>query len=188
MNTPNTTFLITTGPRSHSTWHTWKVRAVQGTAFGPWSSTFSFRTQPAAYLRTSPFAEIFDPLTNGQTVGQLMGGAVMIPGVGVRMPTQSAWVNYAINNSQDGVCVTTNCAGEFSVLASGVDDGSPGDKSKVMSMEEGPDPVDVTDDDYRMTAELRGKSYGGGRWIACRIIYGDGVSRDCEREQEDFPR
>jgi hypothetical protein len=186
----SSTTVVVGGTLAFDAVHSWKVRAVQttaqSTAAGPWSSTFTFRTQPAAYLRTSPFVEIFDPIATGQTVGQLMGGAFLIPGVGVKMPTQASWVNYAINNNQGGTCIFVDCAGEFSLLATGVDDGSPGDKSKIMSMQEGPDIGDITDDDYRMTVELRGKNYGAPGSIACRQIFGDGVSRDCEREQEDF--
>ena len=40
------------------------------------------------------------------------------------------------------------------------DEGNPGDKSKVFSMQEGPDVNDITTDDYRMTVELRGRNYG----------------------------
>ena len=97
----------------------------------------------------------------------------MIPGVGVKMPSQGAWVNYALNNA-DGSCAFTNCAGEFSLLVTGVDDGSPGDKSKIFSMQEGPDLGDITDDDYRMTAELRGRNYPAPGTISGRIIPGDG--------------
>ena len=47
-------------------------------------------------------------------------------------------------------------AGEFSMMILGADEGTEGDKSKVFAMQEGPDEGDITDDDYRMTAELRG--------------------------------
>ena len=43
----------------------------------------------------------------------------------------------------------------------GADEGSEGDKSKVFAMQEGPDESDITDDDYRMTAELRGRELRG---------------------------
>jgi hypothetical protein len=56
----------------------------------------------------------------------------------------------------------------------GADEGSEGDKSKVFAMQEGPDENDVTDDDYRMTAELRGRNYATPGAVTCRIIYGDG--------------
>ena len=54
------------------------------------------------------------------------------------------------------------------------DEGNPGDKSKIFSMQEGPDINDITTDDYRMTAELRGRNYGAPGSVTFRIIPGDG--------------
>jgi hypothetical protein len=68
----------------------------------------------------------------------------------------------------------------------GADEGSEGDKSKVFAMQEGPEETDVTTDDYRMTAELRGANYSAPGSVTCRIIMGDGVSRDCARVQKSF--
>ena len=53
-------------------------------------------------------------------------------------------------------------------------------------MQEGPNEGDITDDDYRMTAELRGLNYGAPGSIAYRVIFGDGVSRDGDRDQHNF--
>jgi hypothetical protein len=72
------------------------------------------------------------------------------------------------------------------MLILGADEGSEGDKSKVFSMQEGPDEGDITDDDYRMTAELRARNYSEPGSITCRIIAGDGVSRDCSRVAKNF--
>jgi hypothetical protein len=77
-------------------------------------------------------------------------------------------------------------AGQFSMMIKGADEGSEGDKSKVFSMQEGPEENDITTDDYRMTGELRGANYGAPGSITCRIIYGDGQSRDCVRIQKNF--
>jgi len=76
--------------------------------------------------------------------------------------------------------------GEFSMMILGADEGSEGDKSKVFAMQEGPDEGDITDDDYRMTAELRGRNYSEPGSVTCRIIAGDSVSRDCPRIQRNF--
>ncbi len=46
-------------------------------------------------------------------------------------------------------------------------------------MQEGEDnESDITDDDYRFTAELRGRNYGAPGSVTYRIIAGDGDSRD----------
>ena len=54
----------------------------------------------------------------------------------------------------------------------GADEGSEGDKSKVFAMQEGPEENDITTDDYRMTAELRGANYSTPGAVTCRIIAG----------------
>ncbi len=48
------------------------------------------------------------------------------------------------------------------------------------------DEGDITDDDYRFTAELRGRNYGAPGSVTYRIIAGDGVSRDGARVQLNF--
>ena len=53
-------------------------------------------------------------------------------------------------------------------------------------MQEGDDENDITDDDYRFTAELRGRQYGAPGSVTYRIIAGDGVSRDGARVQLNF--
>ena len=44
----------------------WRARARQGTVDGPWSAAATFRTRIQGYNRAG---ELFDPLTNAQTVG-----------------------------------------------------------------------------------------------------------------------
>jgi hypothetical protein len=152
-----------------NTVYTYRARATYNNAFGPWSPTFTFRTPdiPPAYVRVSGGGgEIFDPLTNGITAGNRIGPTQFIPGVGLKMLTQASHVTYTLpENLQQG---------EFSLMITGVDEGSPGDKSKIMSMQEGPDENDITDDDYRMTAELRGRSYNPAGAVTFRIITGGG--------------
>jgi hypothetical protein len=144
--------------------YTWKVRVFLSSAqFGPWSNTMNFRTQPGQYLNGNP--EILDPLKNGSTVGQIIGFTTFVPGVGLRLENQQSYVAYSLpTHLQDG---------EFSFMATNVDEGNPGDKSKVMSMGEGCH-VDVTDNDYRNTLEVRGRDYQGSPGtVSFRIITGD---------------
>jgi len=149
--------------------YTWRVRATYNGAFGPWSSTFTFRTPdiPPAYVRVAGGSgEVFDPLTAGMTAGNITGSVQWLQGTGVKFLTQASHITYQLpENLQQG---------EFSLMITGVDEGSAGDKSKVMSMQEGPDSSDLTDDDYRMTAELRGRSYNPAGAVTFRIITGGG--------------
>jgi hypothetical protein len=62
-------------------------------------------------------------------------------------------------------------AGELSVMVLGADEGSPGDKTKIMSMQE--DGGDITTNDYRVTIEKRGRDYPTPGAIQFRIITGD---------------
>lgn len=155
--------------------YTWRVRGVMGTAVGPWSSDAQFRSASGGYIRDN---EIFDPLTNGKTAGAIRGSVTFVPGQGARLNNHSSHIFYNLPVNLQ--------AGEFSVMILGADEGSPGDKSKVFAMQEGPDENDLTDDDYRMTAELRGRDYGAPGAVTFRIIPGDGVSYDGHREQVNF--
>jgi hypothetical protein len=145
--------------------HTWQVRVyLSSTRFGPWSAVGNFRTQAGSYMTGS---EIRDPLHTGTTVGQRFGPITHIPGQGLRMDTPNSYVAYKLP-------VTLN-EGEFSFMATSVDEGNPGDKVKVMSMGEGygQGPDDVTDNDYRFTLEVRGRDYIPAGQVRCRYINGD---------------
>ncbi len=155
--------------------HTWRVRAVYAGAFGPWSAAASFRTPSGGYIRDN---EVFDPLSNGKTIGDIRGPIQFIPGVGAKLIDHESHIRYALPVNLQ--------AGEFSVMVLGADEGSEGDKSKILAMQEGPDEGDITDDDYRMTAELRGRNYGAPGSVTFRIICGDGVSRDGARVALNF--
>jgi hypothetical protein len=155
--------------------HTWRVRAVYAGASGPWSASASFKTPSGGYIRDN---EVFDPLTNGKTAGELNGGVQFIQGQGAKLLDHGSFIRYRLPvNLQQG---------EFSMMILGADEGSEGDKSKVFAMQEGPDEGDITDDDYRFTAELRARNYGAPGSVTYRIIAGDGVSRDGARVQLNF--
>jgi hypothetical protein len=154
--------------------YTWRSRAVFGSAVGPWSPDGSFKSPVGAFMRGN---EVRDPLTIGRTVGEIRGPAQFTAN-GLKLLAHESHVLYRLPVTLE--------AGQFSMMILGADEGSEGDKSKVFAMQEGPDESDVTTDDYRMTAELRGSLYPAPGSITCRIIAGDGVSRDCDRVQRSF--
>ena len=141
--------------------HKWRARAVYQGAGGPWSSLAEFRSPAGGYIRGN---EIFDPLTNGETVGTPHGATQFIPGKGIKLLTFSSRVDYVLpENLQEG---------EFSIMVTGMDEGSPGSKTKVMSMQEGFG--DIITNDYRFTAEKRGRDYSSGPGaVTFRIITGE---------------
>lgn len=142
--------------------YTWRVRGTYSGAFGPWSSTFTFKAPdiPPSYIQGN---EIFDSLTDGKTVGTVFGPVQFIPGVGAKLIGQDSRISYTLP--------TTLQEGTFSMMVTGVDESNPGDKSKIMSMQE--NGGDITDNDYRVTAELRGRSYPSPGAVQARIITGD---------------
>jgi hypothetical protein len=153
----------------------WKVRARMGNDVGPWSVEAAFKTPSGGYIKGN---EVFDPLTNGKTAGEPSGPVQFISGQGAKLLDHSSFIRYRLPVNLQG--------GEFSMMILGADEGSEGDKSKVFAMQEGPDEGDITDDDYRFTAELRGANYGAPGTVTYRIICGDGVSRDGGKQPINF--
>ncbi len=140
--------------------HSWRVRAEYNGAVGPWSGAASFRSPAGSFIRGN---EALDLLNDGKTVGQAVG-PVTFSADGAKMNDGSAYIAYALPQTLQ--------EGEFSFMATNVDEGNPGDKSKVMSMGEGCHD-DVTDNDYRNTLEVRGSIYPSPGTISWRIITGD---------------
>jgi hypothetical protein len=159
---------------SPDTNYTWRVRPTYQGALGSWSADGAFRSPVGAFIRGN---EVRDPLTIGRTVGEIRGPVQFTPD-GLKLIAHESHVLYRLP--------VTLQQGQFSMLIKGADEGSEGDKSKVFAMQEGPDEGDVTDDDYRMTAELRGSNHPAPGAVTCRIISGDGHSRDCNRIQKNF--
>jgi hypothetical protein len=152
---------------------TWRARAMFQGAAGPWSSDATFKAPVGGFIRGN---ELFDPLTGGKTVGTIVGPA-QFTGEGLQLLGHESHVTYQLP--------TTLTGGEFSLMVKGADEGGEGDKSKVFSMQQGFG--DITTNPYRFTGELRGRNYGGGPGsISCRMIAGDGKSRDCARSQRNF--
>ena len=139
--------------------HTWRVRAEYNGAFGPWSAPASFRTAAGSYKDDDT---ILDLLTDGETLGQTVGG-VQFSSAGAYFPSTSSYIQYALPSTIKN--------GEFSFIATGVDEGNPCDKCKVMTMGEGTG--DVTANDYRVSLEVRGSIYPQPGMVAFRIITGE---------------
>jgi len=156
-----TTSIVVSGALPFDAALTWRVRAEYNGAFGPWSATASFRSPAGSYIRGN---EVLDLLSDGKTVGELVGNVSFIPGVGLRSNDGTGYIAYALPTNLQ--------TGEFSFVATNVDEGNPGDKSKVMTMGEGCH-VDVTDNDYRMSLEVRGNIYPIPGMISYRVITGD---------------
>src|SRR5262249_39257868 len=133
--------------------YTWRVRGTSDNAYGPWSAFGSFQT-PAnkGYIRGN---ELFDPLTNGQTVGTLLNDVTFVP-EGIRLNSIESFVQYQLQQPLT--------EGQFSVTITGLRNSNEQWKTKVMSMLQG-DGVNITDNAYRFTADRRNRDSGGTvRW------------------------
>ena len=131
--------------------YTWSMRAVHQGAAGPWSAAATFRSAIGGFIRGN---EVFDPLTNGRTVGEIIGPVTFIPGVGVRLEGFESYIRYPLPQ--------TLLNGEFSIIVTGMETNTEGDKTKVMAMSEGT--ADLITNDRRMTVEKRGDPAGIVAW------------------------
>jgi hypothetical protein len=138
---------------------TWRVRAEFQGLVGPWSPMASFISAEGGYIRGN---EAFDPLFNGQTLGQIIGQATMVSNVGIRIENTDSYVKYAIPQ--------TITSGEFSVEVLGLRPNAPGGKLKVMSMSSAF--PDFTTDPYRFDIQYRGNTGSPPNAITFRALYG----------------
>ena len=100
--------------------------------------------------------ELYDPLTDGTTVGQVVNSVTLTPGRGATINSNESHIRYQLPQ--------TVTAGEFSMEVDGIQNNSPGDKTKIMSMYDGDG--DITTSDYRMTVEKRDAGIIAWRFIA----------------------
>ena len=124
---------------------TWRVRAYLGNAQWP---VVVERDVPRSGWRLRPRQRgIMDPLTNGRTAAP---SPARCSSSRDRHPLidHGSFVTYQLPETLQ--------EGEMSMMILNGDEGNPGDKSKVFSMQEGPDVGISPTDDYRSTIELRG--------------------------------
>ncbi len=152
----------TTDDLEVSTVYQWRVRPEIGTYLGPWSSTASFKTvdKPTAFLRGN---ELYDPLIDGTTLGTIHGPVHFVPGVGLALDADDAYVEYTLPQALT--------EGEYSALITNLAVISPTEdpKWRVISMREGR--AAFNDNPYRMSVEKRGNGA-----VAWRFISGDNSS------------
>jgi hypothetical protein len=138
--------------------YNWRVRPVYNGARGPWSTNAAFvANRPAGYIQGN---ELYDPLTNGTTVGTVHGPVEFIPGVGAKMLSDHSYIEYELPQ--------TLTEGEYSAILTNltVISGTEDPKWRVISMREGQ--FQINDNIYRMTVDKRGNGA-----IAWRFISGD---------------
>ena len=149
--------------------HTGRARAEYQGAAGPWSTTASFVSAEGGYIRGN---EVFDPLYNGETVGDRIGATTFIPDKGIRLDANSSYVRYLIPE--------TITSGEFSMEVEGLRANAPGDKSKVFGMQEGQG--DFITNPFRVDIQYRGVNGFPPNAITFRALYGSATDLDVRYE------
>jgi hypothetical protein len=165
---PNSTSWIVTPALQPNTIYWWRVRAQQGSTVGPWSAVSRFKSRIQGYNLAG---ELFDPLTNEATVGSPIG-VTFLPNRGVRLNALTSRVRYAL--------LQTLSQGEFSLQATGLDNDSDGEVTKLFSMQEGSD--DIATNPYRATIDKRANGT-----VSFRLIAGNPDTRaDADRRIVQF--
>lgn len=93
--------------------YSWQARAEYQGSAGPWSTTASFIAPETAFLNK----EISDPLTNGKTVGQQLGGT-FLPGQGWQSLSLTDGIDYDLTEP-----CSDNCRLEFDATNFGPKEG-----------------------------------------------------------------
>src|SRR5688572_12539295 len=150
--TSDTPAYTVTGQLDYDAAYTWRVRATipAQNAVGPWSAVASFRSPVGGYIKDK---EIFDPLTNGKTVGRLTRDITWMGAQGVRLNGKESVVEYRMPQ--------TLTSGEMSAIITNLGNGSEEWKTKVLSML-ADDGVNITDNEYRVTIDKRTTWVGQG--------------------------
>ncbi|HNV04163.1 MAG TPA: hypothetical protein PLN93_11325 [Vicinamibacterales bacterium] len=143
----------------------WRARVAQGTAVSDWSATATFRTRIAGYSRAG---ELYDPLVNGETVGERVGATAFVPGDGLRLDSSSSYVRYRLPQAVS--------AGEFSMEVKGLRPNNPiaqgfsSNKPKIFGMQDGDG--DYTTNLWRIDAQYRGLEGNPPNCIHFRAMFG----------------
>jgi hypothetical protein len=139
--------------------YAWAVRTEYQGAIGAWSPRAAFIAPTSTgYVRGT---ELYDPLNNGKTIGNIGGPVTFLPGVGVRLESQGSFIAYQLGGTLE--------AGEISLLITNTPANTEGNKTKVFAMASGYS--DLTTNPFRMTVEKRGDPQGS---IAWRFISSNG--------------
>lgn len=165
----NTTSFTPSSDLPASTQMFWRARAQQGSVFSAWSTTAQFRTKAGGF--NQPGA-LFDPLNNGQTIGERSGSTTFMGDRGLRVDNANSWVKYQL--------AQTLTSGEISVEVSGLYPNHPGEKSRIFSMADGT--PRLFDSPYLFNVQYRGLNGNPPNAISFKLLHGG----DAFKYEPDF--
>lgn len=147
----------------------WRSRAHQAGSTSPWSATADFRTRAGGYNRAG---ELFDPLNNGQTIGERAGSTTFMGEQGLRVDNNTSWVKYTL--------AETLTSGEISVEVTGLHPNHPGEKSRIFSMADGT--PRLFDSRFLFNVQYRGLNGNPPNAISFKLLHGG----DAFKYEPDF--
>jgi hypothetical protein len=153
----------------------WRARMSQGATVSEWSSTARFKTKLVGFIRAG---ELYDPLIHGETVGERVGSTTFVAGKGIRLDNGQSWVRYLLPQ--------TVTSGEFSMDVEGLQANAPGNKAKVLGMQEGQD--DFITNRYRVDVQYRGTEGVPPNAIQWRVLYGSATDLSVRYEPDTAKR
>ncbi len=157
--------------------YTWQARPVYLAVSGPVSSRGSFFAPPTdGYIKGN---EMYDPLDNGKTVGQIIGNVKFVPGVGVEIMDAGSWIAYRLPQ--------TLTDGEFSGLFTNISviSSTEDPKWRLITMRECC--AAINDNIYRMSVDKRGNGAVAWRFVSGNNGSGKYVETiGAEREVQSF--
>lgn len=137
----------------------WRARATQGANISEWSTVAQARTRQGGFNRAGA---LFDPLNNGQTIGERNGQTTFVANEGLRVENATSWVKYTL--------AQTLTSGEISVEVRGLAPNNPGGKSRIFSMADG-NPV-LYHSPFLFNVQYRGVAGNPDNAISFKALHG----------------
>jgi hypothetical protein len=159
-----TTSHIVTAPLQLDATYRWRARAEYQGEGGPWSGYQTFVAATLeGYIRAT---EMFDPLTNGRTVGSIggSGNITWVPGQGIQINDEQAFVVYQLPQ--------TYTSGEISAEVSGLNPGGPCCKPRIFSILDRANAISSSSK-YMINVQYRGAGGAPDNAIAWKAVLGD---------------
>ena len=138
----------------------WRARATQGSTTSAWSSTQQFRTRMVGFNRPG---ELFDPLTNGETLGIRSGNTTFLGTRGLRVENAFSWVRYQL--------ASTLTSGEISVEVEGLQPNGGGSKARIVSMMD--NAPNLFRSKFLFNVQYRGAGGNPDNAVSYKVLMGD---------------
>src|SRR5262245_43305392 len=155
----------------------WQARPVYQGITGPVTGRASFFAPPTdGCIKDN---ELYDPLINGKTVGEIHGAVKFIPNVGIQMIDSKSYVQYQLQKT----LVDGEYSGIYTNLSVISHDEDP--KWRIMTMREGN--AAINDNIYRMSVDKRGNGAVAWRFVSGNNSGGEYIETiGAEREVQAF--